>query len=81
VDFSAKTEARDSEPERDLNNEFFSARPEDSPSEALKVRDRPLIPEAASDREPDRDLKIEFFSARLEEELSEPVRALARPLT
>jgi len=71
----------ESEPDRDLKSEFFSARLEAEPSEALKVKARPLIPEPASDKEPDRDLKIEFFSARLETEPRELDRDLARPLT
>src|SRR5205809_316277 len=79
--FSAKPEAKTREPDRDLDNEFFSARVETEPSEALKVKARPLIPEAESENEPVRDLKIEFFSARLETEVSEPVRDFARPLT
>src|SRR2546430_2136590 len=79
--FSAKPEAKTREPDRDLNSEFFSARLEAEPSEALRVKARPLIPEPESDREPVRDLNSEDFSARLEIEDSEPVRDFARPLT
>jgi hypothetical protein len=71
----------ESEPDRDLKSEFFSARLEAEPSEALKVKARPLIPKAARDNEPVRDLNSELFSARLEAEDSEPDRDLARPLT
>jgi hypothetical protein len=69
------------EPDRDLKSEFFSARLEDEPSEAVKVKARPLIPEPASDREPVRDLNSELFSATLDAEDREPARDLARPLT
>jgi hypothetical protein len=61
--------------------ELFSARLEAEPSEAVKVKARPLIPEPASDSEPVRDLNSEFFSATLDAEDSEPARDLARPLT
>ena len=71
----------ESEPDRDLTIDDFLARLEAEPSEALKVKARPRIPEAARDREPDRDLNSELFSARLEAEPSEPVRDFARPLT
>jgi len=33
--------ARDSEPDRDLNSELFSAKLEDAPSEALKINALP----------------------------------------
>jgi hypothetical protein len=71
----------ESEPDRDLKSELFSARLEAEPSEPFKVKARPLIPEPASDREPVRDLNNEFFSTTLDAEPSEPDRDLARPLT
>jgi hypothetical protein len=61
--------------------EDFSARLEDEPNEAFKVKALPRIPEAVRDREPERDLNRELFSARPEAEDREPDRDLARPLT
>jgi hypothetical protein len=48
--------ARESEPERDLNSELFSARLEAEVSEALRAFARPLISEPVRDNEPVRDL-------------------------
>jgi hypothetical protein len=64
-----------------LKIEFFSARLEAEPSEAVKVNALPLTPEPASDREPERDLNSEVFSAKPEAKDREPVKTFPRPLT
>lgn len=73
-------EPNESEPERDLNREFFSARPEAEPRELVKTFVRVLVPEATRLTELANDLNREFFSARLEAELSEVVKLLTMPL-
>ena len=48
--------AKPSEPERDLRNDDFSAKPEAAPSEVLMALARPLVSEPVRPNEPDRDL-------------------------
>jgi len=75
--------ARPSEPDRDLNIELLSAKPEatvnaplrDLNSEDLLARPEVIVKALL------RDLNSEFFSERPEAEDREPVSALARPLT
>jgi hypothetical protein len=50
-----------SEPDRDLNTEFFSARLDVEDREPDRTFPRPLSCEPTMEREPDRDLKIEDF--------------------
>src|SRR5437867_1966420 len=69
----------ESEPDRDLNSELFSARLEAEDREPVRDLNSELFsakPEAKT-REPDRDLNSEFFSARLEAEPSEALRVKA----
>src|SRR5438445_472367 len=60
--------ARDTEPDRDLNRELFSTKPEatvNAPDRDLNSEDLSTKPEDR-DREPGRDLKWEAFSAKPE---------------
>jgi hypothetical protein len=65
--------ARDSEPDRDLNSEDLSTKPEARDREPDRDLARPLVSEATTDSDPDRDLNRELFSAKLEDE---PIEAL-----
>src|SRR5438034_10913392 len=78
----ASEATRDREPLRDLNSEFFPAKPEAEDSEAVRDRESELFSAKleTKDSEPLRDLKSELFSARFGAKPSEPVKALARPL-
>src|SRR5437660_406329 len=72
--------ARDTEPERDLKNENFSATPTDGPNEPIKDLARPLVSDPVKDNEPTRVLYSEIRSVRPKDQPREPVKALARPL-
>ena len=68
---------------KDLNKEFFSARPEAGDSELLRILNNELFsakPDVA-DSVSARDLKSEDFSAKFETKLNELPKVLARPLT
>src|SRR2546426_6332285 len=70
-----------SEPVRVLKNEFFSARPEAEPTDAVNPRIRPLNSEPPIVNDPVKDLNHDIFSERLDTEPSDPLTFLAQPLT
>ncbi len=75
-----RLDTNDNEADRDLNREFFSARPEAEPNEPVRVTVRDFKTELERLNEVDKDLNSEDFSARLEAEPREPVNNLTKPL-
>lgn len=78
--FSTRFEARVRDPDRDLNNEFRSRRPEAELSELVNDLMKVLVSEATRLSELENDLKSDVFLARLEDSPNEPTRFTLRVL-